>query len=177
MNPVAFTADIKKAYLQMQLNPEDRDVVRFLWLKDITKPVTEDNIIEYRFVRVIWGIVCSAFLLAATIKYHLQRNENFVSNDVSHNIYVDNLISGSKTVEEAKIYYKELKEVFSRASMNMCKWNSNKEELMKEINPDDRCDENPTNVLGIYGIEKVTRYTSRRQHRSRVKRLLQNVTC
>ena len=132
----------------MQSNPEDRDV-RFLWLKDITKPVTKDNIIEYRFVRVIWGIVCSAFLLAATIKYHLQRNEHFVSNDVSQKIHVDNLVSGSKTIEEAEIYYKEVKEVFSRASMNMCKWNSNKEELMKEINPDDRCDENPTNVLGI----------------------------
>ena len=62
MNPIAFIADIQKAYLQMLLNPNDRDVTRFLWLKDVTKPVSKENIEFLRFCRVIWGnYQCSIF--------------------------------------------------------------------------------------------------------------------
>ena len=64
INETAFVADIQKAYLQLQLKPTDCDVTRFLWIKDITKSPSKENIQEYRFCRVIWGIICSAFLLA-----------------------------------------------------------------------------------------------------------------
>ena len=100
MNPIAIIADIKGAYLHMQLNPYDRNVIRFLWVKDILKNVTSDNIQEFRFCRVIWGVISSAFLLADTISYHLKRYNTPVSNDILNNIYVDNLISGVKTVTE-----------------------------------------------------------------------------
>ena len=55
MSRIAFVADIEKDYLQLELNPDDRDVTRFLWLKDIKQPVSMNNIRELRFRRVIWG--------------------------------------------------------------------------------------------------------------------------
>ena len=39
-NPVAITGDIKKAFLQVRIRPEERDTLRFHWLKNIeTKEV------------------------------------------------------------------------------------------------------------------------------------------
>ena len=34
LKPVALTADIKKAFLQVRIRPEDRDALRFHWIKD-----------------------------------------------------------------------------------------------------------------------------------------------
>lgn len=34
-NPIAITGDIKKAFLQVRIRPEERDALRFHWLKSI----------------------------------------------------------------------------------------------------------------------------------------------
>ena len=143
MNPIARIADIKSAYLQTQLNPYDRDVIRFLWVKDKPKNVTSDNIQEFRFRRVIWGIISSAFLLAYTISYHLKRYNTPVSNDKSNNIYVDNLI------KMAAEYYEETKALFNEASMAMCKWSSNSGSVMDIIKEEDRCGDDTLKVVGL----------------------------
>ena len=61
---VALTADIEKAFLQVGLQPADRDVTTFLWLKDPTKPLSKDNLQIYRFTRVPFGVISRLFLLA-----------------------------------------------------------------------------------------------------------------
>ena len=58
---VALAADIKKAFLQVGLQPADRDVTRFLWLKDPTKPLSKDNLQIYRFTRVPFGVISKSF--------------------------------------------------------------------------------------------------------------------
>lgn len=53
MGAVAMIADIEKAFLQLSIQPCDRDVTRFVWFKDHTQPTKIDgNLQKYRFCRV-----------------------------------------------------------------------------------------------------------------------------
>ena len=69
---IALTADIEKAFLQVGLNEADRDVTRFLWVKDIKKPPVTTNLHVYRFTRVLFGIISSPPLIESTVKHHFE---------------------------------------------------------------------------------------------------------
>ncbi|XP_068759056.1 uncharacterized protein [Montipora capricornis] len=112
LNRVALIADVEKAFNQVGLQPEDRDVTRFLWLKDATKPTQENNVQELRFTRVPFGMISSPFLLAATVKYHLNKADTPVAKKTSDNMYVDNMVTGVATSEQAVEFYKEAKSLF-----------------------------------------------------------------
>ena len=116
---VALTADIEKAFLQVGLQPADRDVTRFLWLKDPTKPPTKDNLQIYRFTRVPFGVISSPFLLGATILHHLEQVGIPTAEKIMKHMYVDNLWTGVNSSEEAREFYSESKEVFQESSMNL----------------------------------------------------------
>ena len=50
LHQIAIVADIEKAFLQIGIQPNQRDVTRFLWLKDSGETrVESDNIQEYCF--------------------------------------------------------------------------------------------------------------------------------
>ena len=76
MKRTGIIADIEKAFLMVALQPKERDVNRFLWLKDIKQPVSPNNLVTYRFTRIPFGIISSPFLLGATIKHHLTPKDN-----------------------------------------------------------------------------------------------------
>ena len=65
------------------------------------------------------GLICSLFLLAATIKFHLQKEESSLATHIQNNIYVDNVLIGVESVNEAYKVYREAKIIFEKASMNL----------------------------------------------------------
>ncbi|KAK5969814.1 hypothetical protein GCK32_016404 [Trichostrongylus colubriformis] len=71
---IATISDVEKAFLQVRLQEIDRDATRCLWVKDIHKLLTDENIAVYRFTRVTFGLNASPFLLAATLHFHLNTN-------------------------------------------------------------------------------------------------------
>ena len=158
---VAFVGDIEKAFLQIELCEEQRDLLRFLWFKDPEKidfDVFENNeIIEYRLCRVIMGATPSPFLLSATIQHHAENyrelDPDFVKT-LLNSLHVDDLSGGSATVQEAIEFLKKSKERFAECSMNLRKFETSDKTLEKLIIDEFGEKENPQNktetrVLGV----------------------------
>ena len=142
-------ADIEKAFLQIELNERDREVTKFLWLKDVRRPLTADNLAIFRFKRVAFGIISSPFLLAATIRHHLESCHGPVARELERNTYVDNILFCCSTPEEALNKYREGKKIFSRAKMNLREFISNSDQVNRAIPNEDKLDTDRPKVLGI----------------------------
>ena len=69
---VALVADIEKTFLMVQVAEADRDVLRFLWINDLTSE--DPNIVVKRFNRVVFGVTSSPFLLNRTVRHHVSNN-------------------------------------------------------------------------------------------------------
>ena len=117
--PVAVSGDIKKAFLQIEVREEDRDVHRFLWSKDGAARVM-------RFTRVPFGNCASPFLLNATIKHHLKEaGDSPAVQEISDNIYVDNLMIGADSDEEACELIRQSSEIMKSGGFPLGQWCSN----------------------------------------------------
>ncbi|XP_045782904.1 uncharacterized protein LOC123879305 [Maniola jurtina] len=143
---IALAADVEKAFLQIGLHEKDRDVTRFIWLKDVEKPPHVDNIICLRFCRVPFGIISSPFLLNATIKHHLSKGNEQLQL-IAKDIYVDNLVTGVQTLDEAIQIYQDTKDTFGQISMNLRDWSSNSKQFMNRI--PDGVKEKVVKILGL----------------------------
>ena len=149
LNKIALVADIEKAFLQIGLQDEAKDVTRFFWLKDKDTLGVENNIEMYRFCRVPFGIISSPFLLAATIDHHLKNCNNDEGETIRENIYVDNVITGTQSIQEAVHLYNVSKQIFKGAAMNLRDWMSNSQEVLNEIPLWDRANRENMKVLGL----------------------------
>ena len=78
VHPIVLTADIEKAYLQININEEHRDYLRFLWYRNLK----EESIIRYRFTRVIFGVTSSQFLLNGTVQTHAKNVKISILNSL-----------------------------------------------------------------------------------------------
>ena len=105
----AISTDIEKAFLHVTLHDNDRDYTRFFWLKDISEPKGPFDV--YRFKRVLFGAVCSPFILYATLSHHLLQHNTPISCDILNNLYVDNVISGSSSENEVICYYHDARKL------------------------------------------------------------------
>ena len=77
MKSIGTIADREKAFLQLALQPKERDVTRFFWLKDLTQPVLPKNLVTYQFTRIPpFGIILSSFLLGLGINHHRTPKDN-----------------------------------------------------------------------------------------------------
>ena len=119
-NEFAAKADIEKAFPQVKINEQDRDVLRCLWIEG-------DQVCVYRFARLPFGLSCSPYILQATLQKHLGENkvdettlQNFIAS-----IYVDDSVWSEILLEDLykrKDFYTKL---FLECGMNFRDWTSN----------------------------------------------------
>ena len=156
LHDVAFVADIESAYLQISVDPKQRDFLRFLWYKNVRED--DFTIRKLRFTRVLFGAAPSQYLLNAVVRKHAEKyNEvdpNFVKM-VKLGFYVDDLNSGVDPVDQAINFYEKCKIRFTDAGFNVRKWRSNSPELRSIFAKNEPYFENLENgkVLGIQWSE------------------------
>ncbi|KRY28314.1 hypothetical protein T01_8524 [Trichinella spiralis] len=95
-------------FLQIRLDPEDKDVSRFLWrnMKDGKKPRI------FRFNRVTFGLNCAPFLAMAVLHHHAELNQaeyEEAAENVKRNMYVDDIVLSCEKEEDAIRRIKELR--------------------------------------------------------------------
>lgn len=123
----AVTTDIEKAFLNVGLEEEDRDVTRFFWFDDPTNP--NGQLVNYRFKSVLFGATCSPFILNAVLMKHLKESMSIWTSKLTEDLYVDNIISSFRTEEELISFYNQTRSIFAKAGLNLRTWGSNSEDL------------------------------------------------
>ena len=122
LGPIAITADIKQAFLQISVAKEHQNFLRFLWFDDIFD--TYPSIIVCRFTRVIFGVNSSPFLLNRTLKVHFSKllhqqiYENFILEKPLKDLYVDDLASSFNEEKQAVRFYEMSKDILSIGVLN-----------------------------------------------------------
>eukprot|EP00794_Sanderia_malayensis_P019296 gene19296-biopygen16176 len=133
-NKVALVGDIEKAFLNIEIDPKDRDFLRFLWVDDCN--AEEPELVVYRFNRVVFGVNSSPFLLNAVLRHHIETyvagDPDFVSKLVQ-SFYVDDLVTGGRNTKEVISTLEKARTRMQEGGFRLRKWKTNNEEVSQKI--------------------------------------------
>ena len=120
------SCDIEAAFLQIGLKLPDRDLVRFMWYKN--QGNGRRRLVHFRFTRVIFGATSSPFLLAATLRHHIElyRKKHPDKIDlIKNSFYVDDFLCSFDQENECLEIFEILESMFHDMKASLGKWKSN----------------------------------------------------
>lgn len=121
--PIVFTTDIRQMYRQIMINKNHRDFQRILW-----RFSSCDAIQEYQLNTVTYGVSSSPYLAIRTLLQLVNDcGDKFplASEAIKHNCYVDDIMGGAFSVEEAIALQRELITLLELGKFELRKWASN----------------------------------------------------
>ncbi|GFU78586.1 integrase catalytic domain-containing protein [Trichonephila clavipes] len=154
----AFSADIKKMYRQILVDPNQRDLQRIMWKTSANAPVK-----TYKLATVTYGTVSAPFLATRTLRA-LADEEKAEFPDaadvICNDSYMDDILSGESTLEGAKKLQTRLSQLLQRGGFELHKWVSNSPELLKDLSTssyvfDKEFQDAPVKTLGMLWDPKV----------------------
>lgn len=122
--PLCITGDIKKAFLQIKLDPADRDAQRLLWYNNMK----DRKMAAYGFTRVIFGSASSPHILGATLEKHLSQYKEKFPETVEallRNAYVDDVQFGGYQGGDLLKFKAEATQILHEGGFELQKWHSN----------------------------------------------------
>ncbi|GBN51454.1 hypothetical protein AVEN_268817-1, partial [Araneus ventricosus] len=154
----AFSADIKKMYRQILIDPNQRDLQRIVW-----KTSADASVKVYKLSTVTYGTVSAPFLATRTLKALAdEERKDFpkAADVICSDIYMDDILSGEATIEDAKKLQAQICELFLRAGFELHKWVSNSPDLLQDLSTssysfDKGQDAGPVKTLGMLWDPKV----------------------
>lgn len=133
---IAFSADITKMYRQILVAPKDTCYQRIFWRE---QPSDRLRVLELK--TVTYGTASAPFQATrCLVQLAEDESTNFSigSRIVKEDCYVDDVLSGANTVEEAIKCQYELKAVLAGGCFPIHKWCSNSPEFLETIPPEER---------------------------------------
>ncbi|XP_066598918.1 uncharacterized protein [Prorops nasuta] len=115
-----ITADITKMYRQIWLDERDRCFQQILW-RDKGRMKT------YQLNTLTFGVSSSAFLAIRTMQLLAEiENEKYprAAHIIKNHMYVDDLLTGSETAEEAREIIDETIKLLSKGGFEIRQWSS-----------------------------------------------------
>ncbi|KAH8329704.1 hypothetical protein KR059_002239 [Drosophila kikkawai] len=157
-----FTADIQKMYRCIDVHPEDAQYQRILWR------AADGSINVYALTTLTFGTASAPFMAIRVIQ-QLAKDEQCsfpkAEEVLRDEIYVDDILSGGHTIEDASACLSSDKQAqvsgaIKSACMELRKWSSNEESLLQWIPPEHQCSRTPLNwdtadpikALGMYWL-------------------------
>ncbi|GFX41203.1 uncharacterized protein TNCV_2219011 [Trichonephila clavipes] len=127
----AFTADIKMMYRTILINPKQRNLQRIVWCE-----IEHESPKIYELSTVTYGTVSAPYLAQRTLTQLLMDEEaNFpiAANVLRNNLYMDDVLCGAATLEEAIVLRQQLKGILKSAGMELHKLCTNHEKLSPDL--------------------------------------------
>ena len=128
------TGDIKNMLFQVKINPRDRNMLRFLPLKDHWVARNGET---WRFTFVSYGIICVLSIAGFCAKYTAARNYANVSAStakrVEKDFYVDDLVASVQTVEAAETLITEATDLLATTRFILTKFSRNSKEVLNGL--------------------------------------------
>ncbi|XP_038106567.1 uncharacterized protein LOC119766204 [Culex quinquefasciatus] len=131
LHRVALIADVEKMYRQIRVTLSDQRLQRIYWRDNEDEPVK-----TYELSTVTYGTSSAPYLATRCLKKlgeDCAESHPVASRVIQEDFYVDDMLSGADSIEEASTLMKEVRQVTDSAGFTLRKWNSNCPELLKRL--------------------------------------------
>jgi Reverse transcriptase (RNA-dependent DNA polymerase). len=127
---LVMSADIEKMYRQILIHPDDRHLQRIVWRNN-----SNESVSVYELNTVTYGTKSAPYLAIRCLKqvaYEFQDQFPIASEIILRDFYVDDLITGFDSEEEAITICKEIIFILNSVRFPLRKWTSNSSRFLEK---------------------------------------------
>lgn len=128
---IAFISDIEKMYRMINVHTDDRNYQRILWRDSSMNPIK-----TFRLNTVTYGTSSAPFQAIRCLNEigtRIKLTYPLASSKILEDFYVDDLLSGSDSIENAIELKQQICEALQGYGMHLRKWTSNSKEFLQSI--------------------------------------------
>lgn len=145
----AVAGDLRKMFLQVRVDKEDKKWLRVLFRFDSTGPIR-----EFQFNTLIFGLACSPFLAIRAVQFAAKDCETSMAL-VNRNFYCDDLMVSYKEESEAENNMKILANTLQESHFVLTQWASSSASLRSKLKgtEEEKAIDSKTEEVGALGVK------------------------